>query len=419
MKISTNQNLHLTYCTNVHPGESWKQVFTNLVQFIPPLKAQLSPKAPFGIGLRLADVAAQELLTGDALKQFQSWLSQHNLYVFTLNGFPYGGFHRQVVKDQVYAPDWSRRSRLDYTVRLIAILATLLPEGMEGGISTVPLSYKPWWQTDDAARATIFSRSAHHLAQLTQELIRVKATTGKCLHIDLEPEPDGLIENTAEVIEFFQSWLLPVGGDYLTQTLGISRSQAELKLLEHIRLCYDTCHFAVAYEDPTSAFTQLQAAGIQIGKLQLSAALQVRLPDQVEQRRLIAEQLQRFAEPTYLHQVVERRSNNTLFHYSDLSSALPHLERSSAQEWRTHFHVPIFVRDYTLLQSTQDHLLAVLHLLQHQPLCQHLEIETYTWEVLPPSLKLDLSASIAREYEWVLAAFELENPCAQPQPSPF
>lgn len=406
MLVNPDQNLHLTYCTNIHPGESWPQVRANLEQYLPLLKARLAPTASFGIGLRLADQAARQLLSGDALTSLQAWLAQHSLYVFTLNGFPFGGFHHQVVKEQVYAPDWSTPARLDYTLRLARILAELLPAGMEGSISTLPLSYKPWWPTPEA-RQQIYQESSHHLAKLVAELVRIQETAGKLLHVDLEPEPDGLLENTADVIHFFQDWLLPIGGRSLAQHLGISQAAAEAQLLNHVRLCYDTCHLAVAYEDPASALAQLQAVGIQIGKIQLSAALQVMLPPQASERQRLRQRLQPFAESTYLHQVVERQPGGRLHHYPDLTTALPQLDQTPGQEWRIHFHVPIFLYDYDSLRSTQADLWSVLQMLPTG--CQHLEIETYTWEVLPPALKLDVLASIQREYEWVLASLPMNK----------
>ena len=401
MKIGTNGGFHLTYCTNIHPGEEWRLVFANLEQYVPVLQARLAPGKPFGIGLRLADVAARELLQGSALAQFQSWLLEHNLYVFTLNGFPYGGFHRQVVKDQVYAPDWSKQERLNYTLRLTSILENLLPAEMDGSISTLPLSYKPWFKGNEPSQASVFSLASFHLAKVTAKMVDIRAKTGKLLHLDLEPEPDGLIENAAEVIDYFQTQLLPIGGAYLASDLGISINAAEAHLLEHVRICYDTCHFAVQYEDPVVVFKQFQAAGIQIGKIQISAALQVNLPVVASERRKVAERLRPFAESTYLHQVIERDQDGTLHHYPDLAPALPNLEQTKAVEWRTHFHVPIFIHDYQLLQSTQDDIVTVLDLLRSNHACNHLEIETYTWEVLPSSMKLDLLASIQREYEWV------------------
>ncbi|MCC5625341.1 metabolite traffic protein EboE [Nostoc sp. CHAB 5715] len=400
MKITNNN--HLTYCSNIHPGESWLEVFANLEKYVPNLKSRLSPIAPFGIGLRLADAAAKELLQNNNLAQFQAWLSQEDLYVFTLNGFPYGGFHRQVVKDQVYAPDWSTQERVNYTLNLAQILATLLPEGLDGGISTLPLSYKPWWEKDQTTFETVLKKSCLNIASVVVEMIRIREETGKILHIDLEPEPDGLIENTSEVIDFYQNWLLPISGNYLSEKLNIEQSLAETKLLEHVRVCYDTCHFSVEYEEPQSVFARLHSVGIKIGKIQISAAIKVKIPADVEKRSLIVERLRPFAESTYLHQVIERRSDGTLRHYPDLITALPHLKQSLAEEWRTHFHVPIFIHDYQILQSTQDDIATVLHLLQTNNACSHLEIETYTWDVLPAEMKIDLLTSIQREYEWVL-----------------
>lgn len=269
----------------------------------------------------------------------------------------------------------------------------------------MPLSYKPWLTGDKAIRESVLRNGSIHLASLVAEMARIRQETGKLLHIDLEPEPDGLIENATEVINFFKNWLLPLGGNYLAECLGISQESAEAQLLDHVRVCYDTCHFAVEYEDPASVFARFQAANIQIGKIQLSAAVRVNLPENAEKRSMIVERLRPFAESTYLHQVIERRVDGTLHHYPDLITALPYLEQSIAQEWRTHFHVPIFIHDYNLLHSTQDDIVNVLNLLRTNHACKHLEIETYTWDVLPSEMKSDLLASIQREYEWVLVTF--------------
>lgn len=403
MKIGSNHNFHLTYCSNIHPGEDWDKVFANLQQYVPTLKTRLASGKSFGIGLRLAEVAARELLQGNTLNHFKSWLSEQDLYVFTLNGFPYGRFHGEVVKDQVYAPDWSQHERLDYTLQLTKILAELLPDAAEGSISTLPLSYKPWYKGNQLVQASVMDTASCNIAQVVAQMVRIQNEQGKLLHLDLEPEPDGLIENAAEVIDYFQKHLLPIGGAYLANHLGISQGMAENHLLNHVRICYDTCHFAVEYENPSLVFKSFQAAGIQIGKIQISAALQLNIPKDTALRRLAIERLRPFAESTYLHQVIAREPNSRLINYPDLQTALPNLEHSNSDEWRIHYHVPIFIRDYQLLQSTQDDIVAVLNLLQNNHICNHLEIETYTWEVLPEEMKLDILASIQREYEWVLS----------------
>ena len=400
--IATTNNLHLTYCTNIHPGETWGEVAENLKQYLPSLKACLSPDQPFGVGLRLADLAARELLTGDNLIQLQNWLDQHDLYVFTLNGFPYGGFHHRVVKDKVYAPDWSTSERLDYTSRLIEILSALLPPDLDGGISTLPISYKPWWHSE-RERNHILHRGCINLDNAIAQMAAVYRDTGKLIHLDLEPEPDGMLENTQEVIDFFQNWLLPIASEWLTSDRGIEPSVAEAWIIRHIQVCYDTCHFAVEYEEPDEILRRLQAAGIGVGKVQLSSAIKIDIPADIEQRQLILKRLTPFAESTYLHQVITRHDGGTLEHYRDLSEALKHFVTTEAKEWRTHFHVPIFIDRYELFKSTQDHIVKLLQMLPQESTTHHLEIETYTWEVLPPAMKLDLATSIEREYQWVLS----------------
>jgi len=409
---------HLTYCTNIHPGETWEEVLHNLKTYLPPLKQQLSPQQPFGIGLRLSCQAARELLQEQALPAFAQWLQDQELYVFTLNGFPYGNFHHQEVKDQVHQPDWTTSERLDYTLDLARVLARLLPEGMEGGISTSPLSYKPWLQDQDESKVkAVYTSATENLVQLAADLLQLKKETGKIIHIDLEPEPDGLLENTAEVIDYYQQWLLPLGKERLQTQLGLSRKEAQEALLQHLQICYDVCHFALAYERPAQAFSQLKQAGIRIGKIQLSAALKTTLSQDVETRGEIAETLASLAESTYLHQVVERGEDGRLAHYPDLTFALQHIRKPGAIEWRTHFHVPLFTKQYNQLQSTQEDILEVLELMAQEQITQHLEVETYTWEVLPGELKKDLADSIRRELEWVLttikSAADAENGSTQ------
>lgn len=397
------QGYHLTYCTNIHPGESWAEVFRNLSTYLPPLKQQLSPNKPFGIGLRLSNHASKELQEQQQLQKFNNWLQQQGLYVFTINGFPYGGFHHQEVKDKVHSPDWTSAERRDYTIRLAHILAELLPEGMEGSISTSPITYKPWQlELEEAKIKHNHSQALEHLLQVIKNLVELQQRTGKTLHLDLEPEPDGLLENSDEVIHFFEEALLPQGTEYLQRHLQLNTAEAEAAIRRHLQLCYDVCHFALAYEQPAETFTKLQAAGIKVGKIQLSAALQSVLPEDVEKRGELAETLASFAESTYLHQVVERDKEGKLTHYPDLTFALQHIRKPAAAEWRTHFHVPLFTEHYHGLNSTQQQVAEVLDILRREHICSHLEVETYTWDVLPEELKKDLPESIRRELEWVI-----------------
>ncbi len=399
MRVPNDQSLQLTYCTNIHPGNGWDEVFASLQRYAPPLKARLLPGAPFGIGLRLSGAESRELLEGDRLRSFKDWLDEQGLYVFTLNGFPHGPFHKRPVKADVHAPDWREEERVAYTLRLIEILAFLLPEGMDGGISTSPLSYKRWVDRGDAAT---WERLTRNVTRVAESLVRVRQEQGKLLHLDIEPEPDGLLENSAELARFFEDCLLTSGARGLARSLGVTVEQARGRLLDHIGVCFDTCHVSVAYEDPAEVLDRFTGVGIQVGKVQVSSALKVTLPYCEPERMSIERALRPFAESTYLHQVVQCNDDGTLHRFPDLVHALPKIYLPRMAEWRVHFHVPIFIERFADLGSTQDTTLRTFELLRERRFTRHLEIETYTWDVLPPNLKLDLGESIGREYEWVL-----------------
>jgi hypothetical protein len=394
------ENLHLTYCTNIHPGESWPEVWANLKQYLPPLKEKLSPQQAMGIGLRLSDQASRQLLLPGHLNAFKDWLVAQNLYVFTLNGFPFGGFHRQRVKDEVHQPDWTTKLRLDYTLRLFSILKELLPEGIDGGISTSPLSYKHWWQSTDSEE-NMKLIATQHLLEVVLELIQIKTQSGKILHLDIEPEPDGVLENAQEVLDYFSQYLLPMGKKVLFEKLGLSAEKAQNAILEHIQICYDICHFAIEYEEHAQALAKFKQAGIKIGKFQISSALKADL--RTIHKELIFNDLEKFNESTYLHQVIALDAKNQKKQFDDLPSALAEKNTQDWQEWRVHFHVPLFVENFQQLSSTQKDVKEVLAILSNQHYSNHLEVETYTWEVLPADLQVDMLTSIARELAWVKA----------------
>jgi hypothetical protein len=436
---------HLTYCTNIHAGESWMDHFASLRAHFPAIKARIAPDRPMGIGLRLSNQASLDLVQNDQLALFKQWLTENQAYVFTMNGFPYGGFHHTRVKDQVHAPDWTTGDRVAYTLRLFGILAELMPEGKgvasgagdgdlsgfgspddafppDAGISTSPLSYRHWFTSPDQlqeARAI----ATRHIVSVAEQLVRIHRSSGKLLHLDIEPEPDGLLETGAEFIEWFEADLLPAGRILLASTFSCTGAEAESLLKEHIRLCYDVCHFAIGYEPHREVMRELAEKGIKIGKIQISAALKAMIPAAgaggaggdpgsgvmegnpavgTDSRRAgIRQGFAACNEPVYLHQVVAKQADGSLLRYPDLPEALADFDRPTVQEWRAHFHVPIFLSDFGSLQSTREDISEVLALQQERSVTQHLEVETYTWEVLPDEMRLPLEESIIRELQWV------------------
>ncbi len=391
MIISTQPPAHLTYCLNIHPGESWDDNLTAIAAKATKVHKLVAPDKPFGLGLRLSAQAARQLRLGARIDELKKFLADHNLYVFTINGFPFGAFHNTEVKEHVYAPDWRDPKRLEYTVELAEILAELLPEGVPGSISTVPGSYKAWITNPAGPR-----QMAEQLADLAMRLAELEDRTGKCICLGLEGEPDCFIETTDEAIAFFHGPLDEFGRTMLQRRFRIDMVTAGQVLRRHIGVCFDTAHAAVEFEDIPASLRRLAAAKVSVCKVQLSSALSL-APTPAALERLEA-----FVDRVYLHQVKARAADGRLVSYADLPAALAAARGGcDDQEWRVHFHVPLFFEQHEGLRSTSfllgpDVIAAAAS--------SHLEIETYTFNVLPEFLRLsDVTESIAREYRWVMA----------------
>ncbi|NVE00187.1 metabolite traffic protein EboE [Massilia sp. BJB1822] len=399
MRMSVGAGLTtLCYCSNIHAGESWQEVSASLEEYIPAVRAKLeegallAPGQAFGIGLRLSAQAVAVLEMEPALSAFQSQLDRLHAYVSTINAFPYGQFHGARVKEKVYMPDWRSAERLDYTASAARILARLLAPGEAGSISTVPGGLR------EALDADGIGLIARQLQQAVVMLRDLEASSGRCVVLALEPEPACLLENTDDVLDFFQRYLLNAQAcTRLAGLAGVSPVQAEALTRRHLGICYDVCHAAVGFEEPAGALARLAVAGIAVPKLQLSSAL--RIP---AMRADLLPALAALEQGVYLHQVVVQGQGRQ--HYGDLPEALAAFARGQARgEWRIHCHVPVFLAAGGAFASTQAQLraaLAALPDMAHVPL---LEVETYTWDVLPPAFRpVSKAAAIARELAFII-----------------
>jgi sugar phosphate isomerase/epimerase len=378
---------HLSYCTNIHPAETWektKEVLeTHVLAVRDRLRASgaLGAEEAFAIGLRLSAVAARELLEGDQLEQFKNWLEETNTYVFTINGFPYGSFHGTRVKEQVFKPDWTDKARLDYTKDLFKILAVIAKPETGASVSTLPGSHKTFSAADEPI--------LRHLIELAYWLEELAAETGHDFHLGLEPEPLGHFENTAETLKFFAHLH--------------DMAQAPEVIRRRIGLNYDACHFALEYDPAQWALDALTAAGIRISKIHLSSALALDPGDPAA-----LEAIRAFDEPVYFHQVLLRGGDGTVTRFADLPKFFEAVESAAIdpahfQEMRVHFHIPLDAEPAAPLRSTRDQTQEVLNWKKEHPEgCQHYEIETYTWGVLPDGLQRPVEEQIAGEYLWVL-----------------
>ena len=396
------------YCLNIHPGEDLSAIRDAIEKYACAVKARVSPDAPYPLGLRLSAAAANELADPAALEAFRDLLAQHNLFVTGINGFPYGTFHNAAVKTAVYQPDWSTPERLAYTGRLATVFAALLPEGLTGNISTVPLGYKGKGdggqksevrgqrsEVGGRASGVLFPRQIAVMAEFLHDL---KGRTGREVVLALEPEPDCVLEDTDEVIAWFEDELLTEGKRWLSSHNRRTPDEAEALLRTYVGLCLDTCHFAVEFEDPLTALIRFESACIRVARIQLSAAIRTTVCDDALAR------LADFIDPVYLHQTKIRLPRGRILSLPDLTKETLETAREHVGcELRTHFHVPLFYEGDGVLGSTHTDLTPEFfaHAAAHS---YPLEIETYTFNVLPPAIRpSDVVDSLVKEAEWVLA----------------
>jgi hypothetical protein len=393
--LNLGAGVHLTYCSNIHPGESWAEVRANLGLHVLAVRARLVPDGDFGVGLRLSARAAAELSDPPVLAELREFLARSRMYVFTINGFPYGTFHGTRVKADVYLPDWRDPERLRYTDLLANLLAELLPDEptIEGSVSTVPGAFKPALGGPGDVLMMVESLLRH-----VAHLVQLRNRTGRLIALALEPEPHCFLETIDEVVAFFENHLHgPAAVQRLMDLTGSDRATAMHALHDHLGVCLDLCHAAVEFEQPAECARRLAMSGIRVLKMQISAGLRLATLDADALHALL-----RFDDDVYLHQVVQRGPGG-LVRFADLADAFASLHGSTAdREWRVHFHVPIFFDQLGPFSSTQAFVREMLAIHRASPVSAHLEVETYTWDVLPaPFRSGTVDEAVARELLWV------------------
>ena len=384
-------NHTLGYCTNVHAGEDLDRYLASLEKYAVDVKSRIPGEKPLAIGLWLSAKTARQILTENRLAEFRAFLESKGLSAFTMNGFPYGNFHADTVKHQVYKPDWTHPQRLDYTANLVRILAKLMPAGSQAGISTLPLGW-PGGQFD-------YKKAADNLIRIA-ELLRVnELRTGKLIHLDIEPEPGCILGGSGDVVSFFKNYLLP--------------GRVESDILRYIRVCHDICHTSAIFEEQQTAINNYVANGIRIGKVHISSAIEAELS--TENFKPVIDQLKTFQEDRYLHQTYVRTSDG-IAAYEDLPGAIRDIDPRTEGTLRCHFHAPIFIEKFGHLKTTRHEIIDCLRNIYKMSDCRHFEVETYAWTVLPDELKTnDLAQGIAKELLWMQD--KLEKLAASNQPA--
>ena len=385
---------HLTYSTLVHPGDDWNQMAESLKTYLPQVKARVSPNQSFGVSLRLSAASADTLVKDRAAREeLKDFLARNDMYLYTVNAFPYGAFKGTTVKEQVYEPDWRSEERTRYTINVADVLADVVPEGIAPSIQSAPLGFKP-----RVTGADVVASYTQHVIRVAAHLVGLAARTGRTVTLALEPEPFCFLETTDETVAYFTNHVYSgASAMALAKLAGIPVSEAHVALRRHVGVVFDICHQAVVYENIAESLQKLVNAGIPIFKLQEAAAMRV---PEVTQK--IVDTLSRYAKTIYLTQTVEKKDGK-LTRFLNLEDAFAAWRTNPGpREWRTHFHVPVFLESLGELGTTRFAIEDALKFHKANPLSGQLEIETYTWDVLPEHLKTgDIVDYVTRELEWV------------------
>ncbi|HEY3748929.1 MAG TPA: metabolite traffic protein EboE [Pseudonocardiaceae bacterium] len=396
---------HLSYSTLVHPGDNWTEMRASLTTYLPEVKRRFCPDRPFGVSLRLSGASATQLAADQAERAWlRTFLAAGDLYVYTVNAFPQGSFKGRSVMEDVYEPDWSTEERVRYTTDVADVLADITDDGVEPTIQTMPLAYRP--KVTSPAYVDLFTRN---VLRVVAHLVDLERRTGRRVKLAIEPEPFCYLETIGETARYFQERLYArSGADLLAELSGLPLSEAFGALRRHLGVVFDICHQAVEFDDIPASLELLASAGVPVFKLQEAAALWV--PEVTDD---IVRELERFTETIYLSQTSELRDGKVTRHLN-LIDAINEWRREpgGTREWRTHFHVPVFLDDLGPFRTTRFAIEQALRAHRAQPQSTHLEIETYTWDVLPEHLKTgDITDYVVRELEWVRD--ELVSPAAE------
>jgi len=385
---------HLTYSTLVHPGDDWAQMWDSLVTYVPKVKERWAKNHRFGVSLRLSAASASTLAKSQAERdKLKKFLNDNNMYLYTVNAFPYGPFKGTIVKEQVYEPDWRSEERTTYTKNVADVLADVSPDDVSPSIQSAPLGFKPRVTGPD-----VVDSFTDHVIRVCAHLVDVEARTGRVVTLALEPEPYCFLETTDETVEYFTKHIYSgKSAEKLAKLARMPISEAHVALRRHVGIVFDICHQAVEFEDIGACLQKLVDAGIPIFKLQEAAALHV---PEVTQK--IVDVLKNYSKTIYLTQTVEKK-NGKLTRFLNLEDAFAAWEKNPGpREWRTHFHVPVFLEDLGPFRTTRFAIEDALRFHKAKPLSRQLEIETYTWDVLPDNLKTgDIVDYVCRELDWV------------------
>jgi len=371
---------HLSYSLNVYNLSSLNDIIKLCDNEISYIRNSLNYKnTPFALGLWLNAQVANELQNNDNLKLFGEYLKKKNYYISTINAFPFKHFHYKIVKENVYLPDWSELSRVEYTKDIIRILANLLPHNIVGSISSLPGGYKYRFNQNK------IEKMKKNIIDIGKYLYQIYEQTGKKIILSFEMEPDCYWENVKDFIIFYNKL-----------------KEIHKNITPFIGVCYDTCHQEIVTPDNHTGLDLLLENRIPIGKIQFSAALYAPNSQSRDELKSL-----KFLESIYLHQTISIKNNQST-RWADLIKPV----EKNIDNLIIHFHTPIFLDKLTehLFVKKKELIYVLGKLKSGECECENLEIETYTYNLIQSILNEDtIEKFISKEYQWIINQLSVKH----------
>lgn len=396
MRLKNKYNL--TYCLNAFKAKDLQETICNIKKYIEIIKI----KKKNCIGLCLSNKIAKEILTNNNIDNIKKLIIEKNIYIPIINGFVYKNFHKEQIKENIYYPEWTSNKRLNFTKKLIKILKEISPKNLTSSITTSPISYKPWIKQKN--KTYILYKSIINLQQIIKILIDTKKKTGKTIHIDIEPEPTCLIENSKETIQFFKNWLIPICKNNFKKKI-FNKNKIENIIKKHIRICYDTCHFSINFENNKTTLNLFEKEKIKIGRIQISSALKI-IQSKKKNLKNFKSEINKLNYSPFLHQTTKKYENKKI-QFKDIKYCLENINKNSKAEWRIHCHIPIYLKKYKIFNTTSHETKSIIKYLSKKKITNHIEIETYTYDAILQSS--NKAKSIKKEYIWVVENLKNKN----------
>lgn len=384
--------MQIVHAGAIRPVTSFADIQATVRESLAPINLALGNTSPVGVSVRLSQAALQDpALDATNLKAL---LGEYHLELAGISGVSISGG----AKEQVHHPDWRSEDRLSFMFGATNLMSGIAgEEGPEIGITTNALSHRSWLDIDFPGN---WAALTLNIVRVVQHLATIREKTGTTMHIDLEVEPGSVLRDTDDVIRFWNDWLLTRGAAMLSDKMQVTDGTAVDAMNRHIRLALDTAHAAVVGDDAAASLDRLTEAGVGIGRLQVSSALEVTVPGDGNGRTELLGHLDAIRSEKLLQQVVATRDGDIVQRYDDLP---PTVESTSAGEtWRIHTHAPVLADRYGIWRSTREDAAAwVREIVSRGIDVGMIELRSANWDVVPADDRGEIEEMIAREAEWV------------------